>query len=334
MVYLGVELHRRCHTSWPWMSAATWSSADESVPIRRPSSGCSGSSSRNRSRWPSRRPSGGGGSRTCWPMSGSPPTWPSPGHEGDLLGPGQERRRRCEDARPPSPDQPPARGLDRPAGGPGGPTPGQDASFHGPDPVSSQVPDPCACGRGRGASGDGRPVWRGWPHVLAEASLPSRSRARIDAHLRLVEAVDQEITRAERELRYLFHGDNRVVRLLPIPGIGFPHRRHCGGRGVGRGSLQRPDWLCCWAGLTPLERSSAEHTRRRHISKQGSRWLRWVLVEAASRARSNEALRPYLDRVARRRGTKIATVALARRLLTLSFYALRDEAGCRALPVR
>ncbi|MBA3729011.1 MAG: transposase [Actinobacteria bacterium] len=31
------------------------------------------------------------------------------------------------------------------------------------------------------------------------------------------------------------------------------------------------------AGIIPSDRSSAEHTRRRHISKQGSRWLRWEL---------------------------------------------------------
>ena len=35
-----------------------------------------------------------------------------------------------------------------------------------------------------------------------------------------------------------------------------------------------------------------------------------------------------------RRESKIARVALARRLLTLAFYALRDEGGCRAYPVR
>ena len=36
-----------------------------------------------------------------------------------------------------------------------------------------------------------------------------------------------------------------------------------------------PERLCSWAGLTPTEHSSAEQTRRGHISKQGSRWLRW-----------------------------------------------------------
>src|SRR5207245_7073943 len=61
----------------------------------------------------------------------------------------------------------------------------------------------------------------GGRRFLAEANLPSRSRARIDAHLRLVDAVDQEITRAERELRDLFDGDERGARLMPRPGVGF-----------------------------------------------------------------------------------------------------------------
>jgi hypothetical protein len=37
--------------------------------------------------------------------------------------------------------------------------------------------------------------------------------------------------------------------------------------------------------------------------------------------------------VARRRGVKIARVAIARRLLTLAFSALRGDTGCRSYPV-
>jgi hypothetical protein len=57
------------------------------------------------------------------------------------------------------------------------------------------------------------------------------------------------------------------------------------------------------------------------------------MVEAASRRFRDPALRRFEERIARRRGKKIARVALARRLLTLSFYALRDQEGCRAFPV-
>ena len=57
------------------------------------------------------------------------------------------------------------------------------------------------------------------------------------------------------------------------------------------------------------------------------------MVEAATHALSNRQLGTFSIGIARRRGTKIACVALARRLLTLVFYALRDEGGCRAFPV-
>jgi len=64
--------------------------------------------------------------------------------------------------------------------------------------------------------------------------------------------------------------------------------------------------------------------------KQGSRWLRWTLVEAATSAVRDPQLGRFAQQIAQRRGTKIARVALARRLLTLCYYALRDDGGCRA----
>ena len=71
-----------------------------------------------------------------------------------------------------------------------------------------------------------------------------------------------------------------------------------------------------------------------HITKQGSRWLRWMLVEAATSAVRDPQLGRFASQIAQRRGSKIARVALARRLLTLCFYALRDKDGCRAYPVK
>ena len=90
--------------------------------------------------------------------------------------------------------------------------------------------------------------------------------------------------------------------------------------------------MCSWAGLTPGERSSDIQIRHGHITKQGSRWLRWTLVEAATSAVRDPQLSRFASQIAQRRGPKIARVALARRLLTLCFYALRDDGGCRAYP--
>jgi transposase len=169
--------------------------------------------------------------------------------------------------------------------------------------------------------------------LLEELSLPQLSKARVEANLRLIDALTDEVTEAERQLRALFRADDRIKRLTAIPGVGLITAATVVTEVWDVTRFPSADRLCSWAGLTPSEHSSGEHTRRGHISKQGSRWLRWVLVEAAARPQADPTLRAFIDRIASRRGTKIARVALARRLLTLCFYALRDERGCRAFPV-
>ena len=83
-------------------------------------------------------------------------------------------------------------------------------------------------------------------------------------------------------LKERFARDTRVLRLLPIPGIGLVTSATVVAEVWDVSRFPSPRRLGSWAGLTPREYSSGEHTRRGHISKQGSRWLRWVLVEAVA----------------------------------------------------
>ncbi len=169
---------------------------------------------------------------------------------------------------------------------------------------------------------------------LASVELPPVDRSRIDAALRLIDSITAEVSALDAQLRTVFRGDERLGRLLPIPGVGFLSACIVLAEVGDITRFHSPEQLCSWAGLTPTEHSSDEHTRRGHISKQGSRWLRWVMVEAATRPTVHPKLRRFHDGIASRRGKKIARVALARLLLTLCFYALRDQGGCRAFPVR
>jgi transposase len=89
--------------------------------------------------------------------------------------------------------------------------------------------------------------------------------------------------------------------------------------------------LCSWAGLTPKHRESDTTVRRGRITKQGSRLVRWAVIEAVSRYHGGPALAPGFRRLAERRGTNKARVAVARKVLTLVYYGLRDgEIRCLA----
>jgi transposase len=73
-----------------------------------------------------------------------------------------------------------------------------------------------------------------------------------------------------------------------------------------------------WVGLAPSRYQSAGRDRRGHITKRGDAWLRKAMVQAAkaaSKSKGSEFGQLY-SRIAGRRGTGIATVALARELLT------------------
>jgi transposase len=169
--------------------------------------------------------------------------------------------------------------------------------------------------------------------LLRQLQLLPITRSRLDTCLRLIDEFSLEIVIAEREIYESVREDQRVKRLLPIPGIGPIIAATILAEIGDVNRFSSAHKLCAWAGLTPKEHSSADNVRRGHISKQGSRWLRWVMVEAAVHAFRDVELRQLFVRVAHRRGAKIARVAVARRLLTLVFYALRSETGCRSYSI-
>jgi hypothetical protein len=82
--------------------------------------------------------------------------------------------------------------------------------------------------------------------------------------------------------------------------------------------------LCARAGLIPAVRNSDRTVRHGHITKQGSSAARWVLCEAAQRARTQPPFARFYAECAARRGKQIATVAVARKLLARCSHLLKE----------
>ena len=155
-------------------------------------------------------------------------------------------------------------------------------------------------------------------------------RQAIDGYLRLLGFVDNEILPVSQQIDRMAKSEPSAIILETVPGIGhytallvlseigdirrFPSARH----------------LISYAGLNPSVHSSGGITRYGRITKQGSSWLRWILVEAASiAARHSDRLSRFHRRIARKHGAKTANVALARELLTICYYLLKKGEGYR-----
>jgi transposase len=168
---------------------------------------------------------------------------------------------------------------------------------------------------------------RAW---LASLQLPAASRQVIDDALAVIDAVQQPIDRLDREVHQRARSDPRVQVLTTLPGVGpFTALVLLAEIGdITRFASARK--LASWAGLTPTVRGSDRMVHHGHISKQGSAWARWVLCEAAQTAKRHPDYTASYQAIARRRGKKIATTAIARKLLTRAYHLLTDAASAGA----
>jgi transposase len=165
----------------------------------------------------------------------------------------------------------------------------------------------------------------GGRELLATTPLDGPYRARIDACCRLIDAVGFEVDTVTSQLRGRLAGHPGYTTIQAIPGVG-PILAAVFVAEIGEvDRFCDPTRLVSWAGLTPRHRESDTTVRRGPITKQGSGLVRWAAVEAAQKIPASAGwLTSTRARIADRRGRNIATVAVARKLLTLVYYGLRD----------
>jgi len=89
-------------------------------------------------------------------------------------------------------------------------------------------------------------------------------------------------------------------------------------------------------GLVPKEDSSGTRRRKGGITKRGPTALRVLLIQAAwtiwRQRQGRAALHAWVERLAARRGRRIAVVALARRLARILYAMWRDGSDYRPVP--
>lgn len=160
--------------------------------------------------------------------------------------------------------------------------------------------------------------------------LPLQLAAEIAPLLAMLVPLNEQIGQLDEKLDELGRKDERVKRLMTMPEIGpvtaVAYVATLDEAERFRGAHQVEAYL----GLVPREWSSSEVQRRGHITKAGNSRMRWLLVEAAWRVATHrkrpetQALREWTERIARRRGQRVAVVALARKLSGILYAMWRD----------
>jgi hypothetical protein len=159
---------------------------------------------------------------------------------------------------------------------------------------------------------------------LARQELPVDEQDTINAALRQIDFLNEEIATIESELARFATNSAEAKQLMTVPGVGLVTATAFLAQVGEITRFPNPNRLVSYLGLDPSVRQSGDSDARTgRISKEGSVLVRHVLVEAAQAAiRSPGPLRAFFERVRARRGHPVAIVAVARKLAVLFWHML------------
>ena len=161
---------------------------------------------------------------------------------------------------------------------------------------------------------------------LEDLDLPEIDREILNSYLSIIDGINEEIKKIDRIIQEKAKEDDDAILLTTIPGISYYSALLIKAEIGDINRFPNKFKLISYAGLCPSIKQSGNKEIRGHITKQGSRMLRWILIQCANVAiRHDEYLRNFYLRIKRRRGHNIAIVATARKMLVCIYYMLKRK---------
>jgi transposase len=154
----------------------------------------------------------------------------------------------------------------------------------------------------------------------------------LPAHLERVlvalETVSQQIAAADAELRMVTEADERMVRLMTVPGVGPVTAARFVAALDDIGRFPNAASVASYLGLVPGENTTGFRTKRTRLTRAGAPQVRWALGQAAWSLyirRKTDPMVLWAKQIAARRGAQVAIMALARKLAHVLYALWKHE---------
>jgi len=161
---------------------------------------------------------------------------------------------------------------------------------------------------------------------LKSVQLREAHRFAMENYLKLLEELNERIDETSKHIEDLAKDDKQAQLLTTIPGIGIYSAMLILSEIGDISRFENEKKLSSYAGLIPSTYQSGNVEYHGHITKQGSTWIRWVLIQAAHVAvRQDNFLQRFYIKIAKRKGGKIAIIATARKMLEVVYFMLKEN---------
>jgi transposase len=166
---------------------------------------------------------------------------------------------------------------------------------------------------------------RAW---LESLKLSEPFQSNLKNYLFLIDRFNELVKKSEEMIKKTVTDNSQANLLISIPGISYCSALTIMGEIGDIDRFTSAKKLQGYAGLVPSTYNSGEKQIHGRITKQGSKWLRWIMIEAAyhqERVKKIPGFGSYYNSMKKRKGTKTAAVATARKLLAVVWRLLKDK---------
>lgn len=161
---------------------------------------------------------------------------------------------------------------------------------------------------------------------MEKLELRPAYRLALDGYMKIIEAIDSQINEADEVIKNTVKNDPRAMLLTTVKGISYFSALLILSEIGDIDRFPSAKRLCSYAGLVPRVYSSGGKTHYGSITKMGSKWLRWILVEVSHHfTKAYPKFNRLYDRVAFRHGKNTARVTVAREMLRTIYYMLKEN---------
>jgi len=162
--------------------------------------------------------------------------------------------------------------------------------------------------------------------VLKETKIPQPDYMILIGYLDLISDINKKIAGLEAEIDKRIAPDKDIELLKTIPGVGSFTAFILKSEIDNIARFTSKEKFTSYAGLTPSVHQSGPRSYTGKITKQGNKFIRWALTEAAQVAiRYSEYFRYHYNKVRAKQGGNSATIAVARRLAEIAYVILKEK---------
>lgn len=144
--------------------------------------------------------------------------------------------------------------------------------------------------------------------------------------LNILDTIENQIKELDKTNANIPTLKKEITLLQTMPGVGEYSARLIASEISDVNRFPSAKKLCNYAGIIPSQNQSWFKDQRGSITKQGSKHLRWILVQCAQVAvRLPGKLQKYYYKLARRKPRSKVIVAVARKMLTIQWHMLKNN---------